>query len=746
MSVKDRKSRYIKFLVYVFVIVLVNLAGATLFYRLDLTKNQIYSISDLSEEVVANLKEPLTIKVFFTKDLGAPYNTIEQTLRDLFDEYAVYNKKTFNYQFYDVSPDEGDITEEAKENRELAQSYGIYPAQLQIIEADQVKVQKAYMGLVMIHGDLIEKIPFVESTEGLEYQLTTMIQKMHNKTSALMNLPDKIHVTLFLSSSLESVAPYIRLSGLSDIPKKLEKVVENLNGKNFGKLKFQYFDPTRQPEAETKVKKYNLQSLKWPALSDISGNEIPEGHGSIGLVMEYAEKAVEIPVLNVTRIPILGTRYELVDMDTIEETMNETVESLIDINEDLGYLADHDTLTLNSLAPQGVQRQAQDAVSEFNTTVSQTYSIKEVRLKDGEIPSGINCLVIARPKERFSDYELFQIDQFLMKGNSLALFLDAFNEIQQANQRSMQFNQGPFYVPLNTGLEKLLNHYGVRIKKAYVLDKNCFTQRYRSQSGIEEIPVYFAPRIKNKNINHNINYLKNIKDLLALQLSPVELDEERIKEQGLEALRLFSSSEKSWEMSGRINLNPMFIQLPEPEEFKGGFPLAYVIKGEFGSYFTGKQLPEKPVEETEESDSETQQETAETKKEKRNDVDLSKITEEGAFISKGKPGQIFIIGTSSILRNDVFNWQNEGQNREREFPNKVFVMNVMDSLNQRESLALMRGKRQSYNPLDETAVGTRNILKTLNIAGLVVLVVLLGLLVWFRRNSRKKRIQLMFQR
>jgi hypothetical protein len=58
----------------------------------------------------------------------------------------------------------------------------------------------------------------------------------------------------------------------------------------------------------------------------------------------------------------------------------------------------------------------------------------------------------------------------------------------------------------------------------------------------------------------------------------------------------------------------------------------------------------------------------------------------------------------------------------------------------------MRSKEQRFNPLDDTGAGIKTFVKSFNIAGLPVLVVVFGLLVWFGRHSRKKRIQLMFQR
>jgi len=69
MVVKKRSANYIKFLIYIIVIFLINAAGITFFFRADLTEDNIYSISKASKRVVSTLSEPLTIKVFFTKNL-----------------------------------------------------------------------------------------------------------------------------------------------------------------------------------------------------------------------------------------------------------------------------------------------------------------------------------------------------------------------------------------------------------------------------------------------------------------------------------------------------------------------------------------------------------------------------------------------------------------------------------------------------------------------------------------------------
>jgi ABC-type uncharacterized transport system involved in gliding motility auxiliary subunit len=159
--------------------------------------------------------------------------------------------------------------------------------------------------------------------------------------------------------------------------------------------------------------------------------------------------------------------------------------------------------------------------------------------------------------------------------------------------------------------------------------------------------------------------------------------------------------------------------------------LAYLLEGSFPSYFAGKPIPEKK------SENKGSEKGQEEEKEKEAKVDLSKIEGKGEVLAKGKPGKIFLIASSEMLKDNMLD--EEGRT-----PNAMFVMNLLDFLNNREKIALMRSKQQRFNPLNDTQAGTKTFVKSFNIAGLPVLVMLFGLVVWFGRHSRKKRIKMMF--
>jgi ABC-2 type transport system permease protein len=77
-------------------------------------------------------------------------------------------------------------------------------------------------------------------------------------------------------------------------------------------------------------------------------------------------------------------------------------------------------------------------------------------------------------------------------------------------------------------------------------------------------------------------------------------------------------------------------------------------------------------------------------------------------------------------------------------PNSMFVLNMIDALNGREDVAIMRAKVQRFNPLEPTGTGKKAMIKTFNMAGLPFLVVIFGLIVWWRRHTRRMDIQRRF--
>ena len=111
----------------------------------------------------------------------------------------------------------------------------------------------------------------------------------------------------------------------------------------------------------------------------------------------------------------------------------------------------------------------------------------------------------------------------------------------------------------------------------------------------------------------------------------------------------------------------------------------------------------------------------------------------GGFIPASiRPGKVVVISGSELTTAQLID--PEGQT-----PNAIFLHNVTDYLNGNTGLIQMRGKGLSYNPLRDTSPGVRAAIKAVNIGGLPLLAILMGLVVWRYRTLKRRKIREQFE-
>jgi gliding-associated putative ABC transporter substrate-binding component GldG len=165
-----RQQAILRVLLIAGILVVVNVIALKVFFRWDLTPNKIYTLSGASKSIVSNLDDKLVIKAYFTDNLPAPYNNNRRYLQELLDDYRNASNGKISYEI--ISPsDESQLETDA-------QKYGIQPVQVQTVENDRAQALKAYMGVVFLYGGKQETIPFIGSTENLEYDITGVINRL----------------------------------------------------------------------------------------------------------------------------------------------------------------------------------------------------------------------------------------------------------------------------------------------------------------------------------------------------------------------------------------------------------------------------------------------------------------------------------------------------------------------------------------------------------------------------------------
>ncbi|MFH1434980.1 MAG: GldG family protein, partial [Pseudomonadota bacterium] len=163
-------------LIFAAILVALNIVSIRLFARFDLTANRVHSLSDGSMRVVEGLKDRLTVKAYFTKNLPPPFNATEQYVRDLLDEYQARSRGKMTVEFIDPSTDA--LAEEAR-------TAGIREVTHQLIEKDQASEKKGFRGLQFIYMGDRKVVEIITDTLGLEYEITSKLKQLMEKKETI---------------------------------------------------------------------------------------------------------------------------------------------------------------------------------------------------------------------------------------------------------------------------------------------------------------------------------------------------------------------------------------------------------------------------------------------------------------------------------------------------------------------------------------------------------------------------------
>ncbi len=151
-------------------VVVVNLVGQHIHGRLDLTADHLYTLAGGTDDVLHGLDDIVTVKLFVSRDLPPEFQTTLRDVRDMLDDYR--RTAGGNVRVEELHPDRDD------DARQQAQTLGIQQVQFNVMRQDQVQIQNGWLGLSLQYADQHRSIPFVRSTDDLEYRLTSAIASL----------------------------------------------------------------------------------------------------------------------------------------------------------------------------------------------------------------------------------------------------------------------------------------------------------------------------------------------------------------------------------------------------------------------------------------------------------------------------------------------------------------------------------------------------------------------------------------
>ncbi len=140
--------------------------------QLDATQGHIYTLSPGTRQILAGLKEPVTLRLFYSRQLGTTvpaYGTYADHVREMLRDYASLSGGKVRLEFYDPEP--------FSDTEDRAMAYG-----LQGVPLDQGGTQ-IYFGLAGSNLEDDERtIPFFQTDRErfLEYDITKLVYELSN--------------------------------------------------------------------------------------------------------------------------------------------------------------------------------------------------------------------------------------------------------------------------------------------------------------------------------------------------------------------------------------------------------------------------------------------------------------------------------------------------------------------------------------------------------------------------------------
>ena len=176
--IKNQKKIF--FWLSLVIFLLCYMLSSRLYFRLDMTQNKAFTLSESSRNAAAQISDILRI-TYFVSDRLLAVHPLPEEITGLLNEYASLSRSRI--QFSRVDPAKANLLREMN-------NLGIYPQSIRFIENNEIITLDVYTGIVIEYLDRIEVIPFAFSYESLEYDLTTrilaLVQARHRELGVIV--------------------------------------------------------------------------------------------------------------------------------------------------------------------------------------------------------------------------------------------------------------------------------------------------------------------------------------------------------------------------------------------------------------------------------------------------------------------------------------------------------------------------------------------------------------------------------
>jgi gliding-associated putative ABC transporter substrate-binding component GldG len=143
------------------VLLLLNIIGSSFFHRFDLTKDKRYTLSVTSLNIIKQVKNPLSIKVYMQGDLPAEFKRLQQETKQLLEEFQAFNK---NIIFEFVDPLEN--KDESMDNIKELYRKGLTPINITVDDKGKQSQAMVFPWAIAVYNNKEVNIPLLKNIMG----------------------------------------------------------------------------------------------------------------------------------------------------------------------------------------------------------------------------------------------------------------------------------------------------------------------------------------------------------------------------------------------------------------------------------------------------------------------------------------------------------------------------------------------------------------------------------------------------
>ena len=222
MKKRERIIRnFIQLLIVVAIIIVIGYLSSIWFFRIDLTSEKRYTLSNTTIKILEELQGDVYVQVYLDGEMPIGFKKMRTSITELLDEFRVRSKRKLSYEFLNPS-EESDKKLRDKIFEELYKK-GLQPINVQSSDIEGGKSQKIiFPGAILNYNGLEMPLNFLKSNphlkasenlnrsiEGLEYELVRAIKTLST---------DSIYKIAFIEGHGELYEPEVE-----DVSKELSR-------------------------------------------------------------------------------------------------------------------------------------------------------------------------------------------------------------------------------------------------------------------------------------------------------------------------------------------------------------------------------------------------------------------------------------------------------------------------------------------------------------------------------------------